>query len=142
MPEPIIHQLSAFALFIMGGILLGLAFDLLAAFRLLLHPRGLSSLSLDLLYWLTALGLIFPLLLLGTRGEPRLFFWLALAAGLAYYSQFLHSFGRGLSHRLAQLILISLRIIRRFLCGTRFLRVEPGLSRHRLPRLASFRKKR
>ncbi|MCL6614657.1 MAG: spore cortex biosynthesis protein YabQ [Firmicutes bacterium] len=101
MPEPLLRQLSSFTLFLLGGVVLGFALDLLRAFRLALRPRGAASFLLDLSYWAAAFAVVLPLLVLGTWGELRLFVWLGLGLGAGYYLLFLRGLGFGLARRVA-----------------------------------------
>lgn len=105
MPEPILIQLSSFLLFLLGGIALGFLLDLLRAARWMLHPRGVGSFLLDLVFWAAVLAGAFTLILYGTWGDLRLFVWLALACGLAYYLYFLAATGRPLARGLMNLAL-------------------------------------
>ncbi len=124
MPEPLLRQLSSFLLFALGGSALGFAFDILRAFRLILRPRGLRSFLLDLVYWLVALVIVFPLLAAGTWGDLRLFFWIALFLGAVYYFYLLRVLGRHLAVQLARLILGLLRLPGHAWHGAQFVRSE------------------
>ena len=101
MPEPILRQLSSFLVFLVGGLLIGCLFDSLRILRATLRPRGPSSFFLDLSFWLILTLVIFPLLMLGTSGELRLFIWLGIFLGLTYYflllSRLLHPLLLGLT---------------------------------------------
>ena len=130
LPEPLLRQFSSFLLFALGGVALGFAFDVLRAFRLILKPRGLSSFLLDLVYWLAALVVVFPLLTAGTWGDLRLFFWIALFLGAVYYFYLLRGPGRLLADRLARPIVILLRLPGHAWYGAKFVRAEM-LRKHR-----------
>lgn len=125
MPEPIAIQLSAFLLFFLGGIVLGFLFDLLRASRWILRPRGVGSFLLDLLFWAAVLAGVFALLFFGTWGDPRLFVWLAMACGLAYYLCFPASIGRPLARGLVK------SIVRGWPAGKRFIQAPPAARRRR-----------
>ncbi len=124
MPEPLLRQFSSFLLFAFGGLALGFAFDILRAFRLIMKPRGLNSFLLDLVYWLVALVVIFPLLATGTWGDLRLFFWIALFLGAVYYFYLLRGLGRLLADRLARLTVALLRLPGHAWYGAKFVRAE------------------
>ncbi|NLG84573.1 MAG: hypothetical protein GX493_08230 [Firmicutes bacterium] len=100
MPEPLLRQFSSFTLFLLGGVALGFAYDLLGALRRALRPRGVSSFFLDFAYGAVAFVVVFPLIVLGTWGELRFFVWLGLGSGAAYYRLFLHPAGAPLARRL------------------------------------------
>lgn len=124
MPEPVIHQLSSFLLFLLGGLALGFLFDVLRALRTALRPRGLRSLALDLAYWLAALAIVLPLLAVGTWGDLRLFVWLALLLGAAYYFYLLSAICRPLARVLVGLVLAGLDWPKRAWHGAQFVRAE------------------
>lgn len=127
MPEPVLNQLSAFFLFFLGGIAIGLAFDMLRILRASLRPHKAAAFLLDIIFWLEALCIVFPLLIMGTWGEPRLFVWLALCLGFAYYFLLLGRYLRPLLRILLGAIIACLLFARRRWSSDALLRAESGI---------------
>lgn len=85
MTEPIVVQVTVFALTIAIGTLLGILFDLYRVIRGRLRPGKLATALGDLLFWLVATALTFALLVVGNWGELRLYVWVGFLSGAFVY---------------------------------------------------------
>lgn len=84
---------------------------MLRAARALGRPRGAAAFCLDMGFWAVVLMVVFPLLVLGTWGDLRLFVWLAFLAGLVYYSTVLGAIGRSVARGMVRIVLACLGIV-------------------------------
>ncbi|OUM99455.1 MAG: hypothetical protein BAA04_08790 [Firmicutes bacterium ZCTH02-B6] len=85
----LIEQLHAFAVTLLGGVAMGVLFDVLRVVRGFAGRRGPLAWALDLLYWIVVTPLMAGLLLEANRGELRLYVFVGIAAGLGLYFAFL-----------------------------------------------------
>lgn len=83
--EPIKLQATSFLITVLAGLLLGLLFDTYRVMRRRTKPRGLVTSLGDLLFWALATTVTFTLLLLGNWGELRLYVFVGLSLGVAFY---------------------------------------------------------
>lgn len=97
-------QMAAFALIMSAGLLLGLLLDSYRIARSVFKPNiWVTSLG-DVLYWLTAIPIVFGALLAGNWGELRWYVFVALLTGTILYYRLLSRF----SVRLIRVALLSL----------------------------------
>lgn len=68
-----------------GGLGMGLVFDLFRVLRSSGHPRGMLSWLSDVLYWVSVTPFVVGLLLHANWGELRFYVLLAIALGLVLY---------------------------------------------------------
>ena len=85
----LLDQLHAFAVTLLGGVAMGVLYDVLRIVRGMAGRRGPLGWLLDLLYWTVVTPLMAGLLLEANRGELRLYVFLGIAAGLGLYFAFL-----------------------------------------------------
>ncbi|MBO8141136.1 MAG: hypothetical protein H0Z37_03005 [Firmicutes bacterium] len=88
----LIEQLQAFAVTVLGGLLMGLLFDLLRAARSGLRRGSPLGMALDLVYWIVLTPIMAALLLEANWGQLRLYVLVGIGTGLALYFAFLSWF--------------------------------------------------
>lgn len=81
----LIEQLYAFGITIIGGVAMGVVFDLFRVLRSSAHPRGVLTWVSDILYWVSVTPLVAGLLLHANWGELRFYVVLGIALGLMLY---------------------------------------------------------
>lgn len=86
LPGPHSWQLYAFALSMLGGMAIGLGFDVYRAARSLRRPGPIVTAVGDVLFVLVAAVWTGWVLWQAAAGEPRLYVLVALAAGLSTYA--------------------------------------------------------
>lgn len=78
-------QLYAFAITMLAGASIGLAFDLYRVIRALLRPGTLATILMDLCFWLVLAPVVVVYLLLANWGELRFYVLVGIGIGLAFY---------------------------------------------------------
>lgn len=81
----LVEQLYAFGITLIGGIAMGVVFDLFRVLRSSGHPRGILSWISDVLYWVSVTPVVAGLLLHANYGELRFYVLLGIALGLVLY---------------------------------------------------------
>lgn len=70
---------------ILGGVVLGVDFDLLRALRRTLRARGAAAALLDLLFWLSAALIVYLCIYFANDAQLRWFEFVGFAVGFAVY---------------------------------------------------------
>lgn len=81
----LVEQLYAFGMTIMGGVAMGVVFDLFRVMRSSAHPRGVLTWVSDILYWVSVTPLVAGFLLHANWGELRFYVVLGVALGIMLY---------------------------------------------------------
>jgi len=85
MMDSLSMQLYAFAITMLAGASIGLAFDLYRVIRALLRPGTLATILMDLCFWLVLAPVVVVYLLLANWGELRFYVLIGIGLGLAFY---------------------------------------------------------
>lgn len=84
--DSLVSQVHAFAATIVIGIVAGFCYDYYRVVRTVFRLKKVGTYLGDVIFWLVATALVFFLLLLGNRGEMRLYVLVGLGLGaLIYY---------------------------------------------------------
>jgi len=113
------EQFFYFFITIITGVLIGICFDVYREIGRMFKLKKIKIISdlFDLLFWLTAAGVSFVILLFVCHGEVRAYGFLGMGLGLFLYMSHLTDYGRkafGLILQILLKILIALGIILRF----------------------------
>ena len=85
MSSPVALQAWLLVLTVLAGILIGLFFDVYRVAGKFLRPSRRVLFFGDLLFWLLAAVFVFLILLIGSRGEVRVYIFIGLLTGWILY---------------------------------------------------------
>ncbi|MBT9172258.1 MAG: hypothetical protein DDT21_00639 [Syntrophomonadaceae bacterium] len=85
MSSPVAIQAWLLVLTVLAGILIGLFFDVYRVAGKFLRPSRRVLFFGDLLFWLLAAVFVFLILLIGNRGEVRVYIFIGLSTGWLLY---------------------------------------------------------
>lgn len=80
-------QILAFVVMVGAGLVVGLMFDVYRVIRVLVRPRAVGGVLMDLAFWVVTTPALFVMLLIGNWGELRLYVFLGVGLGLFVYFQ-------------------------------------------------------
>lgn len=80
-----LNQGYVFAAVVIGGLGLGVLYDLFRALRFTVKPGKAAEGIMDILFWLLATGAAVIVIFVANQGEPRLFVLVGLVGGAILY---------------------------------------------------------
>lgn len=80
-------QVLAFGVMVGAGVVTGCMFDLYRVVRVLVNPRAMGGVLMDILFWVLATPVLSLMFLAGNWGELRLYVFLGIGLGLFVYFQ-------------------------------------------------------
>jgi spore cortex biosynthesis protein YabQ len=80
-----LNQGYVFAAVVIGGLGLGILYDIFRALRHTVKPGKVAEAFMDILFWLMATGVAVLVIFFANKGEPRLFIIIGLIGGAALY---------------------------------------------------------
>ncbi len=80
-----LNQGYVFAAVVIGGLALGVLYDIFRALRAAVRPGKAAEGIMDILFWLLVTGVAVIVIFLANQGEPRLFVLIGLLGGAVLY---------------------------------------------------------
>lgn len=80
-----LNQGYVFAAVVIGGLGLGILYDIFRGLRHAVKPGKVAEAFMDILFWLMATGVTLLVIFYANKGEPRLFIIIGLIGGAALY---------------------------------------------------------